>query len=801
MESRHSALAAFVVLLAASLAAPAIAQDSPQPMARSGDGSVPPTAKVEPKPAAVDAVGTRDAQEAIVKALATAQSDLDAIEGSPGAALGAPPDTPASEIAERLALARQLPVLYQQQRDLLDRTEIARKQRMDAERALENWSSFAAPPPYSVLFVDRLRDDEANAEARITSGESRRALFERFGVAMGGKVKASQTMARLAAEAAEQARGTPAAAKLEWQRTLHALRARVDEATQYLLQIGLRNAREDVAAATAVRDLARRQLAAAGADIVFPSEDLVRVNTDLDTRRREVDRAIERAAGASTAALDARAEAEKALATARAAPAEPGEDAAARTIRLAKLADVAEAKREAAVTATMRVDLLKGFQVALDGERVAWSARADAIKTRDPVQARAAYERLTSSLATIRAWREYLEQQLVASRDRIGEQETRLRVAGGAEAAHAQQLLDTYRQRESDLRKALEQGQPLERLLDRFRVDFEGRRELSLAERARDTAAGIWLGVRRVWNFELFTVEDSLETVDGRKLEVARSVTIGKTAGAVLIVVFGYWLCSLVARRIERLAVRHGHVAPRSAALLRNWVLFLLGAILVIFALISASIPLTAFAFLGGALAIAAGFGLQTLLKNFVAGIMLLLERPMRLDDLVEVDGIRGRVTEIGIRASTITSADGIESLIPNSTFVESKLTNWTYSNSRTRQTINVGVAYGTPLRKAADAIIGVLGRHGLVLKDPAPQVYLENYGDSAIGFALTYWVEMTATNDTRRIRSDILHMIDTAFAEAGIRMPFPQRDVHVDAATPLRVEVVNSRPGPGDAG
>jgi small-conductance mechanosensitive channel len=163
----------------------------------------------------------------------------------------------------------------------------------------------------------------------------------------------------------------------------------------------------------------------------------------------------------------------------------------------------------------------------------------------------------------------------------------------------------------------------------------------------------------------------------------------------------------------------------------------------------------------------------------------------MRLDDLVEVDGIRGRVTSIGIRASTITSADGIETLIPNSAFVENKLTNWTYSSPTTRHTIKVGVAYGTPLRRAADALLDVLVRHGRVLKDPAPQVYLDEYGDSSVNFALTYWLDMTAGNDARRIRSDLLHMIDSAFADAGIAMPFPQRDVHLDAAKPLRVEVV----------
>jgi small-conductance mechanosensitive channel len=272
---------------------------------------------------------------------------------------------------------------------------------------------------------------------------------------------------------------------------------------------------------------------------------------------------------------------------------------------------------------------------------------------------------------------------------------------------------------------------------------------------------------------------------------VSRSVTIGKTFGAVLIVLLGYWIAKLLAGRVERIVVARGRATPQTAALVRQWVLFIVSAILVIVALVGASIPLTAFAFLGGALAIAAGFGLQNLLKNLVSGIMLLVERPLRLGDLVEVDGVRGRITDIGVRASTLRTADGIESIIPNSRFVEGSVTNWTFTSPTTRQSIAVGVAYGTDLRAAAALLAGVLDRHGLVLKSPAPQVYLEEFADSAVNFALTYWVELTPEADPRRVKSDLLHMIDRAFAEAGIAIPFPQRDVHLAVAHPVPVSVV----------
>ncbi|MEO8675477.1 MAG: mechanosensitive ion channel domain-containing protein [Casimicrobiaceae bacterium] len=735
--------------------------------------------------------GPADARVDVRKNLEAAQSRLDTLEAAADGAAGAPPGTPPGEIAEHLALARQQAALYQQQLDVLDRMESARRERAEAEQALSEWQGFPTPPPYSVLVVDALRDDVDNVDARIASTAQRRTLFDRFSVELAVKSKASQAAARLAAEAAESAAGTPAQLKLVWARDGAILRARVDEATRELLDMAVRNAREESAAASVERDLAVRKLAAAGNEFTLGPDDVAKIRSELDARKSAVNRAVERALMALTAANEARNTVQARLARERALPAKKGEEPAARAARETMLEREGDVKREVASSAALRVDLLKEYLLLLEGEHAAWEARADAMSLHNPVEARAAYEKLAGSLATVRTWQEYLGQQLATARARIKEQETKLRSSTGDAIVMTTQLLEAFRQRETDLNRAIEQGQPLERLLHHFRTDFEGRREVSYVERLKDRAAEALLRARRVWNYEVATVEDSYETADGRKLSVSRSVTLGKSVGAMLIVILGYLVCSFVTRRIERLAVSRGGVAPRSAALLRNWVLFLLTAILVVFALFSASIPLTAFAFLGGALAIAAGFGLQTLLKNFVAGIMLLFKGPMRLDDLVEVDGIRGRVTAIGIRASTILSADGIESMIPNSAFVEGKLTNWTFSNAQNRQTIRVGVAYGSPLRKVADALADVLSRHGLVLKDPAPQVYLDDYTDNAVSFALTYWVNMTPDNDTRRIRSDLLHMIDRAFAETGIRMPFPQRDVHVDAATPLKVEIV----------
>jgi small-conductance mechanosensitive channel len=296
---------------------------------------------------------------------------------------------------------------------------------------------------------------------------------------------------------------------------------------------------------------------------------------------------------------------------------------------------------------------------------------------------------------------------------------------------------------------------------------------------------------RSLWNFELFTAEDTVE-VDGRKITSTRSVTIGKSVGAVVLLVLGYLVVSWLVRRLERTLIARFKAEPAAARIVRRWLQVILIMVLFVLALDLVKIPLTVFAFLGGALAIGFGFGAQVMIKNFISGVMLLIERPLKVGDIVQIGDILGTVTNISIRSSTIRTADGIETLVPNSTFVESNVTNWTYSSPRVRRSVKVGVAYGSDTRKVSDTLLSVADRHGQVLKDPAPRVIFEDFGSDALAFSLEYWIDYAKGADGRQIASDLRFMIEKALADAGIAVPFPQRDVHVDASAPLRVEVVS---------
>jgi small-conductance mechanosensitive channel len=209
-----------------------------------------------------------------------------------------------------------------------------------------------------------------------------------------------------------------------------------------------------------------------------------------------------------------------------------------------------------------------------------------------------------------------------------------------------------------------------------------------------------------------------------------------------------------------------------------------------VFSLVSVKIPLTVFAFAGGALAIGLGFGMQTMLKNFVSGLILLFERPFRVGDVLEVSGSRGTVTEIGLRASVLQLWDGTETLIPNSSLLESNVSNWTYSSRKVRFAVCVGVAYGSDTRRVMQLLGEVAERHGVLEKEPQPQVLFVDFGESALNFELRFWVDVIKANSAQ-IASDLRQMIAGTFADNGIVIAFPQRDLHLDMARPLAVEIV----------
>ena len=192
-------------------------------------------------------------------------------------------------------------------------------------------------------------------------------------------------------------------------------------------------------------------------------------------------------------------------------------------------------------------------------------------------------------------------------------------------------------------------------------------------------------------------------------------------------------------------------------------------------------VPLGAFAFISGAIAIGVGFGAQNIINNFISGWILMWERPIRIGDFLEIGDAKGTVETINTRSTRIRRTDGVHMLVPNSQLLENMVVNWTLMDKKTRSIVRVGVAYGSPVKLVADLIMKATDEHPETMDDPKPVVFFEDFGDNALIFDSYFWIDAAGERDLRKVRSEVRFRIAELFDEAGIVIAFPQRDVHID--------------------
>jgi small-conductance mechanosensitive channel len=198
---------------------------------------------------------------------------------------------------------------------------------------------------------------------------------------------------------------------------------------------------------------------------------------------------------------------------------------------------------------------------------------------------------------------------------------------------------------------------------------------------------------------------------------------------------------------------------------------------------------LTVFA---GAVGVGVGFGLQNIASNFISGLVILAERPITIGDRIEVAGVAGQVHQIRARSTVIRTNDNITMIVPNTKFIDSPVTNWTYSDPRVRFRVPVGVAYGSNIAKVTEALLAVARENENTLSDPGPSVFLNEFGDNSINFELVVWSSEMSYRP-RTYRSDLNFAIERKFREAGIEIAFPQRDLHIRSGV-LKVENVGGK-------
>lgn len=222
-----------------------------------------------------------------------------------------------------------------------------------------------------------------------------------------------------------------------------------------------------------------------------------------------------------------------------------------------------------------------------------------------------------------------------------------------------------------------------------------------------------------------------------------------------------------------RIALPRG--VPSTLTMLIRYGVIAIGFLL---ALSIAGIPLDRLAIVLGAFSVGIGFGLQTVVNNFVSGLILMFERPIQIGDAVEVSGLVGRVRRIGVRASTIETFDGAEVIVPNGTLVSNQLINWTLSSRSRRVEVQVGVAYGSSTEKVLAILRDAIQGQARVLAQPEPVAIFRGFGASSLDFSLLFWT--TDFEGWTIVRSEAGVRIERALREAGIEIPFPQHDVRI---------------------
>lgn len=678
----------------------------------------------------------------------------------------------------------------------LDRIEVARLSAVEAGPGAmlpaEGWDW----TPATLLGLDMLRREIHLLKSRIEFDKTAANLVGHFRSEIEADLRQSDERMRRLLEQLESEKGNPPP-RLRWEHRLEQVRNELLAA-----QAGLNNSRRQrITTELGLRQgrlhALEQQLAVVDGNARFPTSELEAVLNSLEIEQAELE--------ASRGAIE-----QQAMQTQAAAAAAWGavrqfldQVGGGGQLVMADATRLASLRRQASERAIEADGLLRRLAVILQllelasHEQTLWRSRHAAQGVSDLARLRSAYRDLEQLRGYLRLSRPHFLQQLALATSLADSERERLPplTSDGSAPAVGSALTRIYDENEQWARRALAGLDRLDRLALRWSEELEQQRSrLPLVEHARLLFGGVPGWAAAVWDFELFAVEDRL-VVDGQTIAGRRRVTVGKILTALTILLVGWWFTELCARVAAAFAVRRLRVEPNQAVLVRRWARVFLLIGLLLCSLVLVKIPLTVFAFMGGALAIGVGFGTQNLLKNFISGILLLFERPFRVGDVLDIAGQRGTIASIGIRASVFELWDGAEVLIPNSALLENNVTNLTYSTKLVRFSVKVGVAYGSDTRQVSRLLTDIADEHGLVQKAPKPQVLLQDFADSSLLFEVRFWMDVMSSNPAQ-VASDLRHMIAASFSDQGIDIAFPQMDVHLDAEPPIPVRAMGGIAG-----
>ncbi len=291
-------------------------------------------------------------------------------------------------------------------------------------------------------------------------------------------------------------------------------------------------------------------------------------------------------------------------------------------------------------------------------------------------------------------------------------------------------------------------------------------------------AAVTAFGMAALQSFGL--LEPTFSFLESASFSIGKSnLSILDLVNGIFILLFLLWISSLLGSAGETRIRQLPNLPPSLQVLLAKVVRVFLIFISFLVAMSTIGLDLSSFALLGGAIGVGIGFGLQKVVSNLVSGLILLLDRSIKPGDVIEIDNTYGWINSLRARYASIITRDGKEHLIPNEDLITNRVVNWSFSDKNIRVRVPVGISYDSDPRLAMELCVDAARSNGRVLHDPAPRCLLTGFGDNSVDLELRFWIN-DPSNGVGNARSDVLLAIWDRFKDAGISIPFPQRDLHL---------------------
>ncbi len=413
----------------------------------------------------------------------------------------------------------------------------------------------------------------------------------------------------------------------------------------------------------------------------------------------------------------------------------------------------------------------KAELLAARGELLAELIRFSSSEAASPEKMRSLIREATNSLETLAPRRQYWKNAVARVREALDAPDENTATDGSKGLLEeGQRLITGVKKANAAVGLESEHLAFAATLAERRMRLGESTVERGWAETLEFIAAGLE-GANDLFSASLFEINETPVTLFGL-LRVVFFLTVA------------WFLSKLLRRGLARLAERRANINQSSLYTLGRVFHYVILAIGILIGLSSIGIDFTKFALLASALGIGIGFGMQALVSNFVAGLIILFEKSLKVGDFVELQsGVTGEVKEINMRSTLVTTNDNVDILVPNSDFINKEVTNWTLREAYRRIRVPFGVAYGTDKDLVRKAALEAAENVRWTLNDTkrrAPQVWFVNFGDSSLDFELVVWLIPEAVKRPGAVHANFLWEIETKLRENGIEVPFPQRDLHL---------------------